>query len=92
MEAARHYNSERRGLGDTFVDHVRSTLSRIAEYPEAFGFAADKIRVKQVTKFPYAILYHVKPNEVIVLAVLHAHRDPVTWQKRIKLLDRENDS
>ncbi|MBN2292686.1 MAG: type II toxin-antitoxin system RelE/ParE family toxin [Pirellulales bacterium] len=92
MEAAQHYNSERQGLGDTFIEHVRSTLNRIAEYPEAFGFAAAQIRVKQVTKFPYAILYHVKLNEVIVLAVMHAHRDPVTWQERIKLLNLENDS
>ncbi len=87
LEAARYYNSECRGLGDTFIEHVRNTLNRIADYPEAFGFAAEKIRVKQVTRFPYAILYHVKRDEVIVLAVMHAHRNPKVWQERLKLLD-----
>ena len=87
MDTARYYNSERRGLGDTFVENVRSTLNQIADYPEAFGFIADKIRVKQIAKFPYAILYHLKSDEVIVLAVMHAHRNPTIWRDRLKMLD-----
>ena len=87
LDAARYYNSERPGLGNTFVRHVRSTLDRIAKYPEAFGFAAEGVRIKQITKFPYAVLYHLTADEIIVLAIMHAHRNPITWQERLKLLD-----
>ena len=86
LDAAMYYNSECPGLGNTFVRHVRSTLDRIAEYPEAFGFVAEEIRTKQVTKFPYAVLYHLTSDEIIVLAIMHAHRNPIAWQERLKLL------
>jgi plasmid stabilization system protein ParE len=38
-------------------------------------------RISVLTTFPYLVFYRVKIEQVRVLAVLHAHRDPETWQE-----------
>jgi hypothetical protein len=33
-------------------------------------------------RFPYAVYFSVQENAVVILAVLHVHRDPAAWQVR----------
>jgi plasmid stabilization system protein ParE len=33
-------------------------------------------------RFPYALTYRASEDEVVILACLHARRDPKRWQRR----------
>ena len=40
------------------------------------------IRRALLRRFPYAIYFAVENDTVLVVAVLHASRDPAEWQRR----------
>jgi plasmid stabilization system protein ParE len=80
--AAVWYENQRPGLGDDFVAEVKQVLDTIASHPERFAVADGDVRGAPVTRFPYYVYYRVKPNQVVVIAVFHASRDPAIWQGR----------
>jgi plasmid stabilization system protein ParE len=36
----------------------------------------------QVRRFPYSVFYSVESEQIVVLAVFHARRDPAIWKGR----------
>jgi hypothetical protein len=83
FDAARWYNTQVRGLGSEFRQEPRAAAARIAATPEAFGFYSGNIRFHRLHRFPYALLYEVRPHEVFVVAVMHLHRHPDYWKHRL---------
>jgi hypothetical protein len=83
-EAIEFYNSESTGLGDEFLLEVLNALDRIQWYPEAWQIFTKNTRRCQTRKFPYAVVYQVLKNEIIVVAIAHLHRNPDYWKDRIK--------
>ncbi len=82
-DAASWYEAQRPGLGADFVFEVERILGMIASQPDRYPFASGGIREGLVRRFPYCVYYRVKPNRVVILAVIHASRDPAVWQSRI---------
>ncbi len=35
-----------------------------------------------VRRFPFAILYRVEPERIVVVAVMHLRREPGYWRRR----------
>jgi plasmid stabilization system protein ParE len=42
------------------------------------------IRRALTKRFPYAIYFSVEGTVIVVLAVLHAARNPAAWQRRVE--------
>ncbi len=82
FEAALWYETEREGLGFAFDAEVHSALNRIRERPQLFPVAAHNIRRALVDRFPYGIFFIDHDDAVIVIGILHLHRDPETWRAR----------
>jgi toxin ParE1/3/4 len=80
--AYRWYEEERPGLGEEFLEAVTSVIAVIASNPEQFPLIRRQTRRALVRRFPYGIFYHVKSNEIVVVACFHAKRNPKTWQSR----------
>lgn len=78
----RWYESERSGLGTEFLHELRSTYDRIVQGPLKYQELRSGIRRALIQRFPYAVYFAVEVEIVIVLAVLHASRDPAEWQRR----------
>lgn len=76
------YENEQPGLGHEFLDELRGTYGRIAEGPLKYVELRSGIRRALLRRFPYAVYFAVEATVVVVLAVLHAHRDPAEWQRR----------
>ncbi len=76
------YENEQPGLGLEFLDQLRSTYDRIAARPFQYQDLRSGIRRALLRRFPYAVYFAVEGDLVIVLAVLHASRDPAKWQRR----------
>ena len=81
-EAYQYYENCREGLGADFILCIDESLSRIQRNPKQFRFVLDRIKRALVKKFLYGIYYTLSENEIIVLAVTHARRNPKHWQSR----------
>jgi len=76
------YENERADLGLEFLDELRATYNRIADGPLKYQLTRSGIRRALLRRFPYAVYFAVEGDVLVVLAVLHASRDPAEWQRR----------
>jgi toxin ParE1/3/4 len=81
-EAAQYYALCQPGLELRFIDYAETAFRELAEAPTRWpSFDAD-VRRCLVRIFPYAILYSVEPDYVLIIAVMHLSRAPGYWDTR----------
>jgi len=85
VDAAIWYENEREGLGPAFEADSDRLVSRIEWSPFQFPEIDPGIRRAMLSRFPFGIYFAIEPDEVVVFAVLHLHRDPQTWRERSRL-------
>ena len=88
IDAADEYESQVRGLGQRFLAAVDDAVRKIAAQPRAYSPAprvppGRDVRFRRVNRFSYLIYYEVTATEVIILAVVHAHRSQRVWRRRL---------
>ena len=81
-EAVAWYEERKRGLGLRFAAAVDAMFEAIGEQPDRYPEAWPGTREALVTKWPYCIYFQMHDDHVMVIAVFHTSRDPVTWQRR----------
>jgi toxin ParE1/3/4 len=81
-EAADFYDLESPGLGTVFIDEIQGAVEKIAAFPDAAPLIRESVRIKALIKFPYVLVYSVRPEEVRLLAVAHQKRRPFYWRGR----------
>ena len=81
-EAALWYESREAGLGTRFIGEVRTSLTHIANNPLRFPAVGDDVRRALLNSFPYSVYFMIETDAVVIIAVLHQHRRPDTWQSR----------
>ena len=77
------YDEARQGLGAEFVAEVESAIATIEDNPTFYAELDDGIRRCLVNRFPYALLYSIEPDRVLILAVMHTSRRPGYWRNRL---------
>jgi plasmid stabilization system protein ParE len=82
QDAARYYRNSQEGLGLRFVASVEDTIDRILEAPLRWRILEDDVRRCLTRVFPYAVLYTVEPEFVLIIAIMHCHREPGYWHGR----------
>lgn len=80
--AAEYYEQQQTGLGGRFVNAVEMAVAHIAAAPEFGRVIEDDIRRCLTKVFPYAVLYSIKPDSILVVAVMHCRREPGYWRNR----------
>jgi plasmid stabilization system protein ParE len=78
------YENERRGLGLEFLEQLGAAYDHIADGPLGYQDLESGIRRAVLRRFPYAVYFSVENDVVVILAVLHATRDPAVWQRRTR--------
>src|SRR5215468_7687444 len=81
-EAASYYEDQKAGLGARFLAEVGRCIELLVENPEAGPVVLGPVRRRFVRRFPYSVLYTVKPAGVRILAVMHLKRRPQYWVGR----------
>lgn len=89
-EAVAYFNEQCPGLGYEFAADVKAAFSRIAAFPEAWPTLSRRARRCIVNRFPYGVLYQVRKDSILVLAIMHLARDPKTWQDRLEKVPGES--
>ncbi len=81
-DAVVYYDNELAGLGDQFLVEIINTLNRIMAFPEAWHPYSKRTRRCQAKKFPYAVIYQIRKDCILVVAIAHLHRKPEYWRNR----------
>jgi plasmid stabilization system protein ParE len=84
IDQARYYESKSEGLGSDFLAAVEEITQRIGKSPKAGSIDDGNIRKRLVSGFPISVLYEVQPDRIYIAAVMHQHRRPGYWRKRIE--------
>lgn len=84
LAAASYYDGEQPGLGARFSMEVEAAIARIVEAPLRWPVFEDDVRRCMTRTFPYAILYSVEHDSILILAVMHCSRRPGYWKRRLR--------
>lgn len=76
-EAFDWYEERKPGLGLEFMAEVRLACRRLKQNPLRNAVRYADVRRVNMSRFPYGVFYVVRPEEIRILAVLHASRDSV---------------
>jgi plasmid stabilization system protein ParE len=83
-DAISYYNIQSEGLGYEFAAEVKRTLERIVRHPDAWLKLSERTRRCRTNRFPYGIIYQVRKEMLLIVAVMHMSREPETWKSRLK--------
>jgi toxin ParE1/3/4 len=89
FEAFHWYEERNPGLGVEFLECIESTFDLIKENPGLYQTVYKNIRRALPKRFPYEIFYIIDGNKLVVLAILHAKRNPELLKER-DFLGNEN--
>lgn len=82
-DAAVWYERREPGLGERFLVDVDYLLSQIQSGPQRFPVIGLDVRRGLTKRFPYAVYFLVHEESIVVMGILHQHRHPDTWLKRL---------
>jgi plasmid stabilization system protein ParE len=74
------YEKQKPGLGDELLEAVEECLKRVADGPEMFAIVRLDLRVALVRRFPYLVVFRIRPDRIRISAVVHASRHPRHWK------------
>jgi len=81
-DAIEWYETREIGLGLDFATQVHAAVQRAIAFPSAWQAMDNEIRRTLVHRFPYGVLYVAEPNHLLIVAVMHLHRQPDYWRNR----------
>ena len=81
--AMTRYEAMEAGLGLRFYAEVKNTVDRILSYPEAWYQVSENARRCRTKVFPYGIIYQLRGEGILIVAVAELHRKPNYWKERI---------
>ena len=82
LDAARWYEEQRQGLGKDLLDEIQAMFSMLAEAPMLHPVVHRNTRRAIIHRFPFGIYYRIEGATILVLAVMHASRNPHRWKSR----------
>jgi toxin ParE2 len=83
-EAVNFYNEQKDGLGYEFVEEVFNSINRILRHPEAWTKLSKRTRRCRTKRFPYGIIYEIRGEMILIVAITHLRRRPMYWRDRLK--------
>ena len=77
------YEGQVSGLGIEFLGEILETFKRTKLNPDVWASFSKRTRRCLVHRFPYGIIYQIRENEILVIAIAHLHRKPGYWKDRM---------
>ena len=87
IEAIAYYNLQSEGLGLEFAAEVKRTIGRIVEFPDAWTLLSGRTRRCRTSRFPYALLYQIRHDLILIVALQNLHKHPDSWKSRLRSED-----
>src|SRR5215470_12816856 len=81
-DASIFFESKREGLGLRFLAAMEAAVTHIQEHPQASPIIIKDVRRKVLKRFPYSIMFSIKPDRIRILAIASQRRRPFYWRDR----------
>lgn len=81
-QAVEFYESQQTKVGLEFLEEIYSTIHRILDFPNAFPVLSKNTRRCLTNRYPFAVIYQIKSNEIFIVAITHLARKPSYWKER----------
>lgn len=81
-EAFQYYEECRQGLGHDFLLCIEESLSKISKSPSHYTTVHKTVRRAFIKRFPFGIFFVQEDSSIIVIAIMHARRNPRSWRIR----------
>jgi plasmid stabilization system protein ParE len=88
LEAVSYYNGQSEGLGYEFAAEVKQTIGRIVRFPDAWQKLSLRARRCRTRRFPYGVIYQIRGELILIVAIMHLRRHPDTWKSRLGPAER----
>lgn len=82
LQARMWYAARNRVAAKAFVMELKRAVESIGDAPEAWPTHVHGTRRCLFQRFPYAVIYRIRADDVQVVAVAHTHRRPGYWRAR----------
>lgn len=84
VEAFNQLNLSTSARGESFLVTVDEALEFVEAFPLACPLSFDQVRHKNLSKFPYALLYPVRDAEeerlITIIGCIHERSKPQKWR------------
>ncbi len=77
-----YYEHQQPGLGITFSEQVHTTIERILDFPAGWTPLDKTFHRCLVSQFPYALIYTIENQTLLITSVMNLHRKPSYWRIR----------
>ena len=84
LAAVEYYEECQTGLGRRFREAVEAEVDAIATMPFRFRVLHAPFRRCLIPKFPYAVIFSIEPDFILIIAVAHTKRKPGFWHDRVE--------
>jgi len=81
-EAASFYEARVPGLGAACLDDVDRSIEMMCANPRIGAVAGRTFRKVLVRRFPYSIIYALRDEELVIVAIAHQRKRPGYWRGR----------
>ena len=87
LEAAIWYEGHREGLGWEFYECIVETCKSIGKDPLRFPVyegttLSREVRRALVDRFPFVVIFEIREDEILIVAIAHTSRKANYWQNR----------
>ena len=82
IEAATWYEAQQKNLGKRFLTTVQDALNRIEFNPQLYQLVEHDVRRCLTKTFPFGVIFRIQPDVIVIMAIMHLHRDPDYWKNR----------
>lgn len=83
-EVIAYYNLQSEGLGYEFAAEIKRSMERILQYPEAWTPLSKRTRRCRTNRFPYGVVYQIRSDSILIVAIQNLHQNPVSWKTRLR--------
>jgi toxin ParE1/3/4 len=83
ISAAVFYETKQNDLGKRFLTSVQNALNKIQVNPLLYQEIEEGVRRCLTTTFPFGVVFRIMPDQYVIIAVMHLHRDPGYWKSRV---------
>jgi len=81
--ATRWYAEQDLKLAFRFIDAVEESVARVVATPLRWRVFEQDVRRGLTRVFPYAVLYTIEVDFILIVAVMHCSREPGYWKSRV---------
>jgi toxin ParE1/3/4 len=84
FEARDYYDEQRPGYGERFVEAAEAEFELLLQFPKIGRSVRTSVRRRTISRWPYGIVYRIRGEELIIIAIAHHRRRPDYWRSRLR--------